>query len=319
MNHTKLSTLIAMLLMTIPSFAQLTINIRYTGENGGARKYVKEMKESGIAARIRAVEGCLRYDYFFPADDPEGLLLIDEWADQDALNRYHSSPMMEEAAALREKYGLTGRKVTMFNPVGSATWPKGEPNDAYARYFTGQSYLNPLPGGYANVTFEPGCRPPEPSSKSPKASSTGTVRPPTAGCSTSPCTRTCSPARRTSGWSPCPTSSTRAYDKGKVGGWLSLRDDYIHPLDFDLLPHMLLGVWLLRQIGIQPAPVVEIHDEHGSFHLAGLIQQSAGADDMAAQPCHTFQVAWTDRHPLLQHAFTVIGFDNKLHNRINDQ
>ena len=158
MNHTKLSTLIAMLLMTIPSFAQLTINIRYTGENGGARKYVKEMEESGIAARIRAVEGCLRYDYFFPADDPEGLLLIDEWADQDALNRYHSSPMMEEAAALREKYGLTGRKVTMFNPVGGATWPKGEPNDAYARYFTGQSYLNPLPGGYANVTFEPGCR-----------------------------------------------------------------------------------------------------------------------------------------------------------------
>ena len=90
--------------------------------------------------------------------DPQGLLLIDEWADQEALNRYHSSPMMTEAAALREKYGLTGRKVTMFNPLGAATWPKGEPNDAYAQYFTGQSYLNPLPGGYANVTFEPGCR-----------------------------------------------------------------------------------------------------------------------------------------------------------------
>ena len=70
-----------MLLMTIPSFAQLTINIRYTGENGGARKYVKEMEDSGIAARIRAVEGCLRYDYFFPADDPEVLHLIDELAD----------------------------------------------------------------------------------------------------------------------------------------------------------------------------------------------------------------------------------------------
>ena len=78
------------------------INIRYTAENGGARAYVKEMEKSGIAARIRSVEGCIRYDCFFPADDPEGLLLIDEWADQDALNRYHSSPMMEEAAALRE-------------------------------------------------------------------------------------------------------------------------------------------------------------------------------------------------------------------------
>ena len=37
----------------------------------------------------------------------------------------------------------------------------GAPNDAYARYFTGQSYLT-VPGQcpvfLANVTFEPGCR-----------------------------------------------------------------------------------------------------------------------------------------------------------------
>ena len=36
---------------------QLTINIRYTGQNGSARKYVEEMESSGIADRIRAVEG----------------------------------------------------------------------------------------------------------------------------------------------------------------------------------------------------------------------------------------------------------------------
>ena len=40
----------------------------------------------------------------------------------------------------------------------------GEANTAFARYFTGNSYLNPLtaPGEcpifMANVTFEPGCR-----------------------------------------------------------------------------------------------------------------------------------------------------------------
>ncbi len=96
---------------------QITINIRYSSENGGARKYVEEMESSGIAAKIRAIEGCIRSDYFFPADDPEGLLLIDEWADQEALNRYHSSPVMQEAAALREKYKLGGRQVRMFHPA----------------------------------------------------------------------------------------------------------------------------------------------------------------------------------------------------------
>ena len=39
---------------------------------------------------------------------------------------------------------------------------KGNPNDAYAKYFIGNSYLNPLvesdsPLFLANVTFEPGC------------------------------------------------------------------------------------------------------------------------------------------------------------------
>ena len=105
------------MIMAIPANAQLTINIRYSGAKGAAKKYVKEMEQSGIADRIRAVEGCLRYDYFFPADDPDGLLLIDEWADQAALDRYHASPMMKEAAALREKYKLGGRQIRMFNPL----------------------------------------------------------------------------------------------------------------------------------------------------------------------------------------------------------
>ena len=40
----------------------------------------------------------------------------------------------------------------------------GNPNDAFAKYFIGQSYLNPLTNleecalFLANVTFEPGCR-----------------------------------------------------------------------------------------------------------------------------------------------------------------
>lgn len=114
---TKIFFAFALLFVAMSVNAQITINIRYTAENGNVRKYVEEMESSGIAAKIRAVEGCLGYDYFYPADDPNGLLLIDSWQDQAALNRYHSSPAMQEAAALREKYGLGGRTVRMFTPV----------------------------------------------------------------------------------------------------------------------------------------------------------------------------------------------------------
>lgn len=40
-------------------------------------------------------------------------------------------------------------------------FPRGEKNDAYAKYFVGQSYLNMLTTegvAIGNVTFEPGCR-----------------------------------------------------------------------------------------------------------------------------------------------------------------
>ena len=37
-------------------------------------------------------------------------------------------------------------------------FPLGASNDAYAQYFSGQSYLAQLEGGYHNVTFAPGCR-----------------------------------------------------------------------------------------------------------------------------------------------------------------
>ena len=45
--------------------------------------------------------------------------------------------------------------------AASMIFPIGQPNEAYSRYFSGQSYLAPLSTtqvGIFNVTFEPGCR-----------------------------------------------------------------------------------------------------------------------------------------------------------------
>lgn len=84
----------------------ITVNLYYTGKNGSARRFAEEMTASGVVDRIRAEEGNLRYEYFFPMDDPETVLLIDKWRDQAALDFHHKSPMMVEIAALRDKYKL---------------------------------------------------------------------------------------------------------------------------------------------------------------------------------------------------------------------
>ena len=84
----------------------ITINIYYKGKNGSARAFVEEMEQSGIADRIRAESGNLRYDYFLSLADKETVLLVDSWKDQEALDAHHASPMMSEITVLREKYDL---------------------------------------------------------------------------------------------------------------------------------------------------------------------------------------------------------------------
>ena len=82
----------------------LTVNLYYTGKDGAARRFAEEMEKSGTADLIRKEEGNLKYAYFIPMDDPETVLLIDSWRDQEALDAHHASPMMATLAALREKY-----------------------------------------------------------------------------------------------------------------------------------------------------------------------------------------------------------------------
>ena len=84
----------------------ITVNIYYKGENQNAKRFAEEMKRTGIVDAIRAENGNLRYDYFFPMDDPETVLLIDSWQDQKALDIHHALPLMQQIAQLREKYDL---------------------------------------------------------------------------------------------------------------------------------------------------------------------------------------------------------------------
>ena len=84
----------------------ITVNIYYTGENGNARKFAEEMEQSGTVALIRAEEGNLKYEYFYPKNDPETVLLIDSWESQDAIDKHHATPMMDKISELRNKYDL---------------------------------------------------------------------------------------------------------------------------------------------------------------------------------------------------------------------
>ena len=84
----------------------ITVNLRYKGKDGSARKFAEEMAESGTVEKIRNEEGNLRYEYYQSLEDPETILLIDSWKDQEAIDRHHASEMMQTISELRNKYDL---------------------------------------------------------------------------------------------------------------------------------------------------------------------------------------------------------------------
>ena len=67
---------------------------------------------------------------------------------QGAVNMGNSQALVDELCSWLDSEGYTLR----------SSWPKGEPNSAYAQYFIGNSYLADMGGGMFNVTFEPRCR-----------------------------------------------------------------------------------------------------------------------------------------------------------------
>ena len=76
----------------------ITVNLRYTGKNGAAQAFAREMISSGTVEKIRSEKGNLRYEYYLPFgedDSIETILLIDSWENQEAIDLHHATPMMK--------------------------------------------------------------------------------------------------------------------------------------------------------------------------------------------------------------------------------
>ncbi|WP_030206800.1 putative quinol monooxygenase [Streptomyces sp. NRRL S-87] len=52
-----------------------------------------------LAPVVRAEEGCLQYDMHRMSGDPDGFVLIERWASQEALDAHDATPHMVEADA----------------------------------------------------------------------------------------------------------------------------------------------------------------------------------------------------------------------------
>lgn len=82
----------------------LGINVTYIMKPGERKSFLSELAASGVRETIRAEAGCLQYDYFLAAGDPDILLLLEKWTDRDAQAAHMTQPHMAQLAAMKERW-----------------------------------------------------------------------------------------------------------------------------------------------------------------------------------------------------------------------
>ncbi|AGZ47123.1 antibiotic biosynthesis monooxygenase [Streptococcus pneumoniae] len=84
----------------------LTIHVYYKDDGDSAIKFAREMLDSGLVEEIRNQKGNLKYEYFLPIEKEGTILLIDQWINQETLDKHYQSKTMQKILDLRKKYHL---------------------------------------------------------------------------------------------------------------------------------------------------------------------------------------------------------------------
>ena len=78
----------------------------YTAMDGCAKKFVEELEQSGVAAAVRAEDGCICYDYYYSAKDENIVFLFEEWESEQHQQIHLTQPHIATLRQIKSKYIL---------------------------------------------------------------------------------------------------------------------------------------------------------------------------------------------------------------------
>ncbi len=82
--------------------------VTYTMPDKASRDgYYAEVRDRGIIKKSREEEGCIRYEFFFPADSDTTLFLWEQWESRDHQATHRETEHFAEMGLLKEKYSVT--------------------------------------------------------------------------------------------------------------------------------------------------------------------------------------------------------------------
>ena len=82
----------------------ILLNVTYTVKDGERDEFYNQLCDKGIINKSRNEEGNLKYDYYFPVENSNDILLLEIWADAIELQTHSEAPHFLELQELKKQY-----------------------------------------------------------------------------------------------------------------------------------------------------------------------------------------------------------------------
>lgn len=81
-----------------------TIYVKFECQPMKREAFVEKMRDTGILEEIRAENGCLKYDYYYAEENPNELLLIEQWESKEHQQVHLTQPHMGRMREFKDEY-----------------------------------------------------------------------------------------------------------------------------------------------------------------------------------------------------------------------
>lgn len=82
----------------------LTWNVTYHCKPGQREAFYQVLQDLGVRANSLTEEGCRQYDYFFSAQDPDVILLVESWTAPECQQAHCETEVFAKLQAQKAQY-----------------------------------------------------------------------------------------------------------------------------------------------------------------------------------------------------------------------
>ena len=84
----------------------IVLNVTYHCKPDMKEEFLEAICTEGIDIACRAEDGNIKYDYYFPAEGGDEMLLVEKWRDAEVLARHATLPHFARLGELKKEFVL---------------------------------------------------------------------------------------------------------------------------------------------------------------------------------------------------------------------